>query len=435
MVAHVAMIIVSLFFFRQYVIRRATSRIDQFYAVLAAVTLGTLLAIGFQSFLFKNTRFDVDVARAMVLYAWVLTIFLIPLGRITHQAILDSLQLHGHGRDRLLIVGTGDVAQIILQRILWSPQLGYEVMGLIDADAGDLEQVLGVPVLGRPRDLPALINDLSIDEVILAIPEKGHREVVRIISLCQRGIVSIKIFPDVFQFVTSQASIDDLGGLPLLSVRDYAMRGYWLAIKRLMDIAGAFFGLIFLSPLMLLVSLAVKLESPGPVFFVQQRMGLDGKPFPILKFRSMKNDAEKDGPGWTVDKDPRRTRLGAMMRLVDMDEMPQLVNVLLGEMSLVGPRPEQPFYVDQFRRTVPRYMERHQMKAGMTGWAQINGLRGDTSITERTRYDLWYTENWSVLLDIKILLRTIWYLILDIGRSIGATFSRSPEMGTSRAGD
>jgi len=162
--------------------------------------------------------------------------------------------------------------------------------------------------------------------------------------------------------------------------------------------------------LMLLVAVAIKLESPGPVFFVQQRMGLDGKPFMMLKFRSMRRDAEKDGPGWTTENDPRQTKLGSFLRKIEVDELPNLINVLIGEMSLVGPRPEQAHYVEQFRKIVPRYMDRHREKGGMTGWAQVNGLRGDTSITERTKYDLWYSENWSILLDIKILLRTVWQI-------------------------
>jgi lipopolysaccharide/colanic/teichoic acid biosynthesis glycosyltransferase len=154
----------------------------------------------------------------------------------------------------------------------------------------------------------------------------------------------------------------------------------------------------------------IKLESPGPVFFIQERMGLDAKPFPILKFRSMRTDAEKRGPGWTTRDDPRRTRVGAFLRKTNLDELPQFINVLLGNMSLVGPRPEQPYYVEQFRRSIPRYMERHREKAGMAGWAQVNGYRGDTSITERTKYDLWYIENWSLLLDVKIILRTIFQM-------------------------
>jgi exopolysaccharide biosynthesis polyprenyl glycosylphosphotransferase len=194
-------------------------------------------------------------------------------------------------------------------------------------------------------------------------------------------------------------------------VRDYALRGYLLIFKRVMDLAGSAIGLIFLSPIMLLVAIAIKLESPGPVFFVQERMGLDGKPFLLIKFRSMRRDAEKDGPGWTTDNDPRQTKLGSFLRRLEMDELPNLINVLLGEMSLVGPRPEQAHYVEQFRRIVPRYMDRHREKGGMTGWAQVNGLRGDTSIEERTKYDLWYSENWSIWLDLKIILRTLWQII------------------------
>jgi len=307
-------------------------------------------------------------------------------------------------------VGTGDMAKLIVQRVQWSPYLGYDLIGIVNGLQPDAE-FMGLPVLGAPEDLPAIIEEYGINEVIIAIPEKGQRETVRVMSYCERGRVSIKIFPDVFQYTTSQASIDALGGLPLLSVRDYALRGYLLIFKRVMDLIGAAIGLVVLSPLMLLVAVGIKLESPGPVFFVQERMGLDGKPFQMLKFRSMRRDAEKNGPGWTTDNDPRQTRLGSLIRKIEVDELPNLINVLLGEMSLVGPRPEQAHYVAQFRQKVPRYMERHHEKGGMTGWAQVNGLRGDTSITERTKYDLWYMENWSILLDLKIILRTVWQII------------------------
>ena len=346
----------------------------------------------------------------MIIYAWLLSIMLIMLGRVIHQFVRDYLRDRGVGKDRLIIVGTGEVARIILQRILWSPQLGYELVGVVNG-ADEESEILTVPVLGTPQDLPALIEEHAIDEVIIAIPEKGHREVVEVISYCERGRVSIKVFPDFFQFVASEASIDDLGGLPLLAIRDFAMRGYLLIFKRLMDILGAIVGLIFFSPLMMLAAIAIKLESPGPVFFIQERMGLDGKPFLMIKFRSMRQDAEKDGPGWTLENDPRQTKLGTLLRRIELDELPQFINVLLGEMSLVGPRPEQPYYVNQFRESVPHYMERHREKAGMTGWAQVNGLRGDTSIVERTKFDIWYTENWSIFLDIKILLRTVWQTV------------------------
>ncbi|KAA3657658.1 MAG: undecaprenyl-phosphate glucose phosphotransferase [Chloroflexi bacterium] len=403
-------IIASLFVYRQYYIPRAASRVDQIYYVFTAVSIGMMMAVAIATFVFKGNQVVLDYPRAMIIYSWLLSIALLVIGRVLHQLIRSWLRMRGIGKDRLLIVGTGDMAQAILQRILWSPYLGYEVIGVVNGRS-DTSDILGVPVMGTPEDLPDLIEAHAIDEVIIAMPEEGHRETVRVISYCEQGHVSIKIFPDVFQFVTTQASIDHLGGLPLLSVRDYELRGYMLIFKRLIDFVGAGIGLVILSPAMLAAAIIIKLESPGPVFFVQERMGLDGKPFKMLKFRSMRNDAEKDGPGWTTDNDPRQTKIGLFLRKFEMDELPNFINVLIGEMSLVGPRPEQAHYVAQFRNSVPRYMERHHEKGGMTGWAQVNGLRGDTSITERTKYDLWYSANWSILLDLKIILRTVWQIV------------------------
>jgi exopolysaccharide biosynthesis polyprenyl glycosylphosphotransferase len=214
--------------------------------------------------------------------------------------------------------------------------------------------------------------------------------------------------------MASEVSIGELGGLPLLTIRDIALRGWKLTLKRAVDLIGSAVGLVVLSPLMMLVALLVKLDSPGPVFYAQERMGLDAKPFWMLKFRSMWEDAEaKTGPVWAAKDDPRRTKIGASIRRFSIDELPQFINVLLGEMSLVGPRPERPVFVEQFRQSIPRYMDRHREKAGLTGWAQVNGLRGDTSIAERTKYDLWYTENWSLLLDFKIILRTLIRVFAD----------------------
>lgn len=403
-------ILVVLFFYRQYYLPRAISRVDQLYYIFAAVSIGILMAVAFSTFIFKGDDVVRDFPRTLIIYAWLLTIIFLLMGRIAHQFLRNMLRRrYGLGQDRLLVVGTGDMAQIVVQRILWRPELGYELLGIVNGE--DLSEVAGVPVVGRPEDLPDLIERLQIDEVIIAMPEKGHRETVRVISYCERGRVSIKTFPDIFQFVTTQATIDDLGGLPLLTVRDFALRGYLLIFKRWIDFFGSVLGLILLAPLMLFVAILIKLESPGPVFFVQERMGLDGKPFWMLKFRSMRTDAEKHGPGWTMTDDPRQTKIGRLLRQIEVDELPNLINVFLGEMSLVGPRPEQAHYVAQFRRIVPRYMDRHREKGGMTGWAQVNGLRGDTSIMERTKYDLWYSENWSVLLDIKIIMRTVWQIL------------------------
>jgi exopolysaccharide biosynthesis polyprenyl glycosylphosphotransferase len=408
--AQAVSIIAVLFLNRQYYVPRAVSRLDQIYYVFISVSVGILIGIALTTIALRNNQALLEYPRAMLVYNWLLTIALLMFGRFLGNWVRNGLQERGIGKDRVILVGTGDTARMILQRIVWSPSLGYDLVGIVNGDERETE-ILGIPILGQPEDLPDLINKYKVDEVIVAIPEKGHRETLHVISYCERGRVTIKVFPDLFQYITSQAGIEDLGGLPLLSVRDYALRGYLLTLKRLIDFAGAAVGLIVLSPLMFLTALAIKLESPGPVFFVQPRMGLDGREFMMIKFRSMRTDAEKDGPGWTVKNDPRQTRLGMLLRRMEVDELPNLINVLLGEMSLVGPRPEQAYYVEQFRRFVPRYMDRHREKGGMTGWAQVNGLRGDSSISERTKYDLWYSENWSILLDTKILLRTLWQIV------------------------
>jgi Undecaprenyl-phosphate glucose phosphotransferase len=286
-------------------------------------------------------------------------------------------------------------------------------MGFVD-DNPKVKAVQNVPVLGKTDDIPVLIETEQINEMIIALPEATHQEILKIVSKCDQGKVAVKVFPDVFQMMASEISIGDLGGLPLLSVRDTALRGWRLILKRAIDLVGSAVGLILLSPFMMLLAILIKLESSGPVLYTQERMGLDGKRFMMLKFRSMRANAEEEtGPIWAKLDDDRRTRLGTILRRISFDELPQLINVLLGEMSLVGPRPERPIFVEQFKKSIPRYMDRHREKAGMTGWAQINGLRGDTSIIERTKYDLWYIENWSLALDFRILIRTILYIFHD----------------------
>jgi exopolysaccharide biosynthesis polyprenyl glycosylphosphotransferase len=410
-----ASIVIVFFFYRLYHQRRAVSRVDELYAVFGAVSIGAMMSVAITALTFKNSVLDLDFSRAMIIYAWLLTIALVTLGRLIHNWVLGRARAAGWGRDRVLIVGTGEVAQMILQKIQWSPWLAYEIVGLVAKNGGNHppESVLGEQVLGFTEDLPRLIDEHGVNEVIIALPEASHQETLNIIALCDRSTISVKVFPDVFQFIAGQVGIDDLGGLPLLSVRDVALRGWKLTVKRGVDVVGSMAAMVLLSPLMLLVAVLIKLESPGPVFYVQERMGLDAHPFSMLKFRSMRQDAEQNGPGWTRPNDPRRTRLGALMRRLNIDELPQFINVLIGDMSLVGPRAERPVYVDQFRKSIPRYMDRHREKAGITGWAQVNGLRGDTSITERTKYDLWYIENWSLLLDFKILIRTVLQFFSD----------------------
>jgi exopolysaccharide biosynthesis polyprenyl glycosylphosphotransferase len=417
MVLHVSMVVAVFYFSRLYHQRRVISRIDHGRNILGAVTIGSVLAFGLQDLIFRDTPFEVEYLRGTFFYTTVLSVLLVVIGREAHRIIEWSVKRRGITRDNLLIIGTGRIARDMAQRIQGNPQLGYNIVGVVNGQYKPKGHMLGIPFLGLYHDIPAIIDRHRVEQVIIALPDAKRSEIVELITLCQRGRVDIKVYPDIFAYIAGDLNVDDLGGTPLLTVRDIALRGWRLSLKRGMDVLVAFWGLIFLSPIMLLVALIVRLDSPGPIFYSQIRMGLDGRPFPVIKFRSMRADAESGGPGWTVAGDPRVTRVGHFLRRTELDELPQLINVLLGHMSLVGPRPERPVYVQRFREHIPRYMERHREKAGMTGWAQVNGLRGDTPIAERTRYDLWYVENWSLWLDIKIILRTLWMIIVRQNRS------------------
>jgi exopolysaccharide biosynthesis polyprenyl glycosylphosphotransferase len=397
------------FFARLYHQRRTVSRIDLIYSVAASAAVGTVMTSGLITIFLKGTDILADYPRQMIVYVWFFTVICVVLGRELHRQISVRARVAGLARDRVIIVGSGEVAHLIVRQIQFNPDLGYQIVGMVNGN--DKIDVEGIPVIGHPDNLPDLIDANHVDEVIIALPEASHGDLVQLISNCQRGRVSVKIYPDLFAYLAGGMSVDELGGMPLLSVRDVALHGWKLSLKRSLDVIGSTIGLILLSPFLLLTALLIKLESPGPVFFSQERCGLDGLPFPMIKFRTMRNDAEKGGPGWTVENDPRVTRFGKFMRKTNWDEIPNLINVLLGQMSLVGPRPEQTFFVQKFRTSIPRYMERHREKSGMTGWAQVNGLRGDTSLEERTKFDLWYVENWSLWLDIKIIIRTVFQML------------------------
>jgi exopolysaccharide biosynthesis polyprenyl glycosylphosphotransferase len=390
--------------------RRAVSRLDEIWGIFTCYSITTVLVMVASAFLWR----DFGPSRLLVALLWVIGIVLVCVGRLVTLTFQMSMRARGMGEDRVLIVGEGDPVRLVLQRIRQAPELGYKPVGCLIAPGSDGSRA-DLPVLGTIHDIATAIRQHQIDDVIVAMPTLSHEQLIEIVSLCQGERVNIRVFPDLFQMLSSGLETVDLGGLPLLTIRDTAMRGWDIAIKRTMDIVGAGFGLVLLSPMMLMIAIAIKLTSPsGPVFLCQERVGLDGKPFPCLKFRSMRPDAEKDtGPVWATADDPRKTRIGTFLRKYSLDELPQLINILVGEMSLVGPRPERPHFVAQFRRTVPGYWDRHREKAGLTGWAQANGLRGNTSIEERTAYDLWYVENWTPWLDIKIMLRTLFVVFRD----------------------
>lgn len=413
---HVITTLVILYASRLYHLPRAISRIDQVRKLFGAITLGAVMSFGLQALIleaiFRGTQFQVDYPRSLFFYVWIFGFLFTAAGRELHRMLRYYLRRWGIDRENLLIIGTGKIAREITYRIKQRADLGYRLVGVVTGRNHARTSVSGVPVIGTFDEIPDLIDTNGVEQVIIALPEAQRSELVNLITQCQRGQVDIKVYPDLFAYMAGDLNVDELGGTPLITVRDIALRGWKLSLKRALDIFGSMVGLIMFSPLMMLTALLIRLESEGPVFYIQERMGLDGRPFPMIKFRSMRVDAESNGPGWTTANDPRRTRLGRIMRRTNWDEMPQLINVVLGHMSLVGPRPERPVYVREFRDQIPRYMERHREKAGMTGWAQVNGLRGDTSIAERTAYDLWYIEHWSVWLDIKIILRTFMMIIL-----------------------
>jgi exopolysaccharide biosynthesis polyprenyl glycosylphosphotransferase len=405
-----------------YNLKRGVSKVDQFYRVCAAVSIGLVLSLALNSLLLGE-KF-ITPSRQMLIIGWVLCIGLVTAGRFVHGELVGLVRSGAAARDRLLIVGAGKTGQLILDTIRRAPWLGYEVVGFVahrpaadgaPLDAGD--DIAGVPILGDGADLALLTRAYHIDELIIALAGAPHEEVLALAQQVIDQPVNIKIYPDTFQLLTNnELSLDDLGGMPMVSVRNVALRGWNRGVKRLMDVLFSAAILVLTAPPLLALALLIKLTSSGPVFHVQERVGRDGRPFLCLKLRSMPPGAEAEsGPVWTTPDDPRRTRLGRFMRRHALDEWPQFINVLLGEMSIVGPRPERPYFVEHFSQAIPRYRYRHHEKAGITGWAQVNGLRGDTSIEERTRYDLYYVENWSPLFDIKIMVKTLW-LVLRPGR-------------------
>lgn len=393
-----------------YRLRRTVSWMDEFYSVFTSVSIMIALVAAISAFVTA----EFDLSRLLLALSWLLSIVLITAGRAIHYAVARVLRARGVIEDRVLIVGSGDVAAAIVDKMCTDAGLGYRVIGAVSDDPS-VADVWGVPVLGRVADIGRIAREQKIDEVFVASPALSRNDLLDVVGHCQGAKVGIKVYPDLFQIMASEVSISDLGGLPLVTVKDLALKGWNLVLKRALDLTVSATALILLSPLLLLIALVVKLTSPdGPVFYCQERVGLDGKPFQIIKYRSMRPDAEAaTGPVWAKAGDPRTTPVGKWLRRLSLDELPQLVNVLVGEMSLVGPRPERPYFVEQFKQRIPRYWERHTEKAGITGWAQVNGLRGDTSIEERTAYDLWYVENWTIWLDIKIILRQLLVIFRD----------------------
>ena len=384
---------------------RFYSRRKEIWTLFKA-TFVALMILVFITFFFKRTEFS----RLVFLYFGLISFLVIALGRTFLKGYFISLQRRHLSLDRVLIVGARELAQKVAETIQVHPELGLTVIGLLSRGAQKIgTRVQGIEVLGLYEDIDRVIRDHQVNLVIFAMPLLAQQKLEDLLSRIRDEMVDIKIVPDVYRFISLRGGVEEFEGLPFINLRESPMVGLNRVLKRTVDIVLAALGLIFFSPLFILIALAVKLSSPGPVFYRQVRMGLDGRIFEMLKFRSMVVQAEEGtGPVWTQKGDPRRTGVGRMIRRLSLDELPQLMNVLRGEMSLVGPRPERPELIDRFKSKIPNYMLRHKMKAGMTGWAQIHGWRGNTSLEKRIEFDIYYIENWSMFLDYKILLKTLW---------------------------
>jgi Undecaprenyl-phosphate glucose phosphotransferase len=399
-----------------YRLRRGRSRVDDFFAVL----IGSILAVvlGVVSTLYIQAYYVSDEAKARGAYevsqlVWVLFLGLnVAFTYASREGVRELLERRwraGIGLKRVLIAGAGDLGRMVADRILQHRELGYQVVGFVDDRAGgDHIGYRGLPLLGTLEEVADISQREKIDHLYVALPLEEHSKLLDLVEITSRECIDIKVVPDLLQFIALRARLEDLDGLPVINVNDVPLQGFNAWLKRLFDILMSATALLLLAIPLGVIALLVKWTSTGPVFYRQERMGLDGKAFNVYKFRSMYMNAEDTtGPVWARDDDPRATPLGRWLRRFDLDELPQFWNVLRGDMSIVGPRPERPFFVEQFKHRIPQYMLRHKVKAGITGWAQVNGWRGNTSLEKRIEYDLYYIENWSVTLDLKIMWLTV----------------------------
>jgi len=329
--------------------------------------------------------------------------------RETVREMLERRWRAGIGLKRILIAGAGDLGRMVADRILQHRELGYQVVGFIDDRAGgDHIGYRGLPLLGTLSEVAEIAQRERVDHLYVTLPLEEHAKLLDLLEVTSREFIDVKVVPDILQFIALRARLEDLDGLPVININEIPLQGFNAWVKRGLDMVLSTAAMVLLAIPFAIIAALVKFTSVGPVFYKQERMGLDGKAFTVFKFRSMHQDAEEDtGPVWAGDDDPRATSVGRWLRKLDLDELPQFWNVLKGDMSIVGPRPERPFFVEQFKHRIPQYMLRHKVKAGITGWAQVNGWRGNTSLEKRIEYDLYYIENWSVTLDLKIMWLTL----------------------------
>lgn len=350
-----------------------------------------------------------DFSRSMIVMFCVINIILDTLARISVRKTLRAMRKKGYNVKYILLVGYSRAAEEYIDRIKLNPQWGYEVRGILDDKIPRGTEYKGVRVVGRIDNLLIILPENKLDEIAITLALEDYDRLEEIVNLCEKSGVHTKFIPDYNSVIPSKPYTEDLNGLPVINIRHVPLSNTLnMLAKRIVDIVGGAFCCILFSPVMLVAAIAIRLTSAGPLIFKQERVGLHNKPFKMYKFRTMEVQKPKqEQKNWTVKDDPRVTKVGKILRKTSIDEMPQFFNVLKGDMSLVGPRPERPFFVEKFKEEVPRYMIKHQVRPGMTGWAQVNGYRGDTSIRRRIDCDLYYIENWTMTLDMKILFLTL----------------------------
>jgi Undecaprenyl-phosphate glucose phosphotransferase len=399
-----------------YRLRRGRSRVDDFFAVFVGSILAVVL--GIIGTLYYRTYYLSDELKQQGVYevaqtVWVLFLLInVLLTYSSRELVREALERRwraGIGLKRVLIAGAGDLGRLIADKLLEHRELGFKVVGFLDdRAAGDHIGYRGLPLLGTLSDADEVIHHERVDHVYVTLPLEEHVKMLGLVEATNRTGVDVHVVPDLLQFIALRARLENLDGVPIISLNDVPLRGFNSVLKRSIDIAISSAALASLAIPFLIIAAIIKRSSPGHVFYTQERMGLDGKAFHVFKFRSMSEGAEDDtGPVWARENDPRCTPVGRWLRRFDLDELPQLWNVFRGDMSIVGPRPERPYFVEQFKHRIPQYMLRHKVKAGITGWAQVNGWRGNTSLEKRIEYDLYYIENWSVTLDLKIMWLTL----------------------------
>ncbi len=395
--------------FHLYTPKRVQGRRLEFSNIFMANTVGLLLAFAvlyaLQSYFAEFQNFS----REMFFYFYFTNIVLEEAARLLIRHVLRSIRKNGYNLKHILLVGYSRAAEQYIDRIQQNPQWGYSIKGVLDDNIAPGTAYKGIKVIGDIDKLPLILPENRLDEIAITLGLEEYFKLEKIVAECEKSGVHTKFIPDYGNIIPTKPYTEDLLGLPVINIRYVPLSDTFRALlKRCLDVVGSLFCILLFAPVMLITAIAVKTTSRGPLIFKQQRVGLHNTPFWMYKFRTMYvQTEEEEQKGWTTPHDPRITKIGKILRKTSLDEMPQFFNVLKGNMSLVGPRPERPQYVEKFREEIPRYMIKHQVRPGITGWAQVNGYRGDTSIRKRIEYDLYYIENWTVGLDIKILFMTV----------------------------